>query len=257
MNQISLSIVLLTEGLGTRLPALVAECLAVAERYSADHELIIVDDGGGAESAKQADQLAAAHAAVAVLHYPRQRGYRFALRDAWSVARGDYLLTLDGSASPADLSRLLPATPENAVIVGYRARPPLWPITQLFGLAVRWRIASGLRDPALRFALLRADLRDALPAEGSDLLVHAQLYAEARRRGLSVIQIAVAGRRGPVGSLPLGAVLDALRAPAPLGGLTLAPNNRARQSATLGGAMLLVAGGLWLLRRWLPGGRHE
>lgn len=224
---LSLSIVLPVHrpaGLAT----LVAECLAAAARYVDDYELILVVDGNAAASAAAA-RLAATHWPVAALHYPRRRGYRFVLYEGWSVARGDYILTLEGSnlASGAEISRLLALMPSYAAVFGYRERPAPDPIERLVATAIRARSAPAMRDPTLHLALLRADLRDLLSPAGPDALVVAELYAAAQQRALAVAEVAVAG------------------APAAPGHSTL----RA-------GAVLLLAGGLWLLRRRLPRGQR-
>lgn len=224
MEQLSLSIVLpvhRAEGLST----LVAECLAVATRYFSDYELILVVDGSAATSATAA-RLASTHWHVSALHYPRRRGYRFALREGWSVARGDYLLTLDGRnlTSAAEAARLLELAPAHAAVFGYREPPPADPIERFLATAIRMRSAPTMRDPTLRLALVRTDLRDLLAPNGPNALVPAELYTEMQRRELAVAQVAVAA----------------------------APATRGR-GALRTGALLLLAASLWLLRRRIPG----
>lgn len=227
MASLSLSIVLPVhrpEGLST----LVAECLAAAARYVDDYELILVVDGNTAASTAAA-RLASTHWPVAALHYPRRRGYRFVLSEGWSVARGDYILTLESSnlASGAEITRLLALMPSHAAIFGYRERPALDPIERLVATAIRARVAPAMRDPTLHLALLRADLRDLLSPVGPDGAAVAELYAAARQRALAVAEVAVAGAPGAAG-----------------------------RSALRAGALLLLAGGLWLLRRRLPRGQR-
>lgn len=252
MDQISLSIVLPFAGGSGSLATTVAECLALTTQHAADVELILADDASSDGAAALADRLAGTHGAVAVIHYPRRRGYRQTLRDAWGVARGSYIAALDlaGPASAADIARLLPAAPQHAAILGYRVPTPRRPTELAFAAAVSARIAPGLRDPALGLGLFRADLRDLLLPVGPDALAHAELYAAAGRRGLATAQIAVAGKTTRTTPPSLAEIAAALAggearpdANAP------DPSRPARQRTAVGASLLLAVGSLWALRR--------
>lgn len=241
MTEATISIVLPVRNRADSVAAAVVECMAVAGRHCADYEIILIDDGSDDGTREQVDHLAAAYDPVMVLHQPQPRGYAAALRMAWQVARGDYLfaVSLAGPAGVAELPRLLPALAGHAVVTGYRLNPPQVPLAQLYAAAVRALLATDLRDPALRFALFRADAADLLPSDVPDSLAHAEIYARAARSGLPVAQVGVAGRRGR-GSASASALIDLLgyRPPQP-----------ASQGLLVGTLALLVAGGLWRLRR--------
>ncbi|NTU83611.1 MAG: glycosyltransferase family 2 protein [Chloroflexales bacterium] len=251
MEQFSLSIVLPVCNVAPSLAAAVAECQAVAAQHTADYELIIADDASTDGTSDLADRLAAFNAPVAVIHYPRRRGYRMALYDAWGAARGTYVAALDlaGPAAAADLARLLPIRLGHAAIFGYRVPPPRRPAEALFATAVAARVAPGLRDPALSLGLFRADLRAMLAPEGPDALTHADLFVAARRQGLSIAQVAVQGKAARTAAPSLADTLAALsqRGTEPA---AASPAGRSRQGAAVGAGMLVAAGGLWLLRRW-------
>lgn len=248
MDQFSLSVVLPVGGRSGPLAAAVAECLALGAQAGADLELIIADDASDDGAAALADRLAATHSSVAVIHYPRRRGYRQTLRDAWGVARGQYIAALDiaGPAAPSDIARLLPAAPGHAAVLGYRVPPPRRPAEVAFAAAVHARLAPDIRDPALGLGLFRADLRDLLSPDGPDALAHAELYAAARGRGLPIAQVAVGGRgrSSRAGAPSLADIGSALRP-----GHAAGPPRRARQGAAAGAGVLLAACGLWLVRR--------
>lgn len=249
MDQFSLSIVLSVGAGAGALAANVAEALALAAAHRAELEIIIAHDGGAGESAATADRLAATHSAVAVIHYPRRRGYRRTLLDAWGAARGQYIAALDLSspARAADLARLLAPAPAYAAVLGYREPPPLGLAERSFAAAVGLRVGPGLRDPGLGLGLFRADLRELIAPEGPDALVHAELFIAAQRRGLAVTQVAVPGNvvRAPAPSFSdLAATLAHSASDAP------PPEGRSRRGAAVGAGMLLAAWGVWLLRRW-------
>lgn len=238
---ITLSIVLPVRNLAGSVATAVAEYMAVAARHCADYEIILVDDGSADGTSRQVDHLAAAYDPVMVLHQPEPRGYAAALRLAWQVARGDYVLAASsaGSAGPADLSRLLAVHAGQAVVLAYRSRPPRAPLAALYAAAVRAFLGADVRDPALRFALFRADLAGLLPDDAPDGLAHAEIYARAQRAGLPTAQVAIAGRRGREAAS--GRALAELA--------SYHPSSGGRQGALMGGLALMVGGGLWLLRR--------
>ena len=224
MEQINLSIVLLVRSDVERLSDAVAECLALTATQPGGVEIIIVDDAGDQQVARMADQLAATHNSVAVIHFRRRMGYRYALNHAWSVAGGHYLLALNlgGPASARDIPRLLAAAEGHAVILGYR-EPAQRGIGALIAALIAWRRAPDLRDPGLGLALFRADQRHLLTRHGADQRTHADIYAAAQLRGERVAQVAVRSQ------------------------------SRRRSTDARDGiislGLLIAAGGLWLLRR--------
>jgi MYXO-CTERM domain-containing protein len=223
------------------LTAAVHTCLGITTRSGADYEIILVNDGGGRAVADLANQLAATHPSVMVIHHAQQRGYGFALRDGWSVARGTSIAAIDlaGGADPADLARLLPYRHEAAAVLAYRTDGPGGPLAQLDAALVRRMLGVELHDPGLRLAIFHTDLRDALSSAPNDALAHAAVAAAAVRRGLPLTQVGVTteGRRSELGGLS-HALTFGVGAPQP-----------PRRNAVIGAMTVAVAGGLWLMRR--------
>jgi hypothetical protein len=246
VEQFSLSVVLPVSGRADSLAATVAECLALRAQPGVDLEIIIADDASDPPAAALADRLAATHSSVAVIHYPRRRGYRQTLWDAWGAARGRYVAALDsaGPAAAADLARLLPAAELHAAVLGYRVPPPRHLNELAFAAAVRARLTGDMRDPALGLGLFRADLRELLSPSGPDALAHAELYAAALGRGLPVTQVAVGRRAGRTGVPSLTTLGAALAAEPAVG-----DQGRGKQGVAAAAGMILAACGLWLLRR--------
>lgn len=251
MHQFSLSVVLPVGVESRTLATTVAECLSLVAQHGADLELIIADDRSDAAAAAVADRLAATHSSVAVIRYPRRRGYRQTLHDAWGAARGEYIAALDiaGPAAAADIARLLPAAPAHAAILGYRVPPPRRLAEVLFAAALGVRVTPEVRDPSLGLGLFRADLRDLLSPDGPAALAHAEIYAAARRRGLAVTQVAVAGKAARVAPPSLADLASALAYRDAAARAGADPERHARQGAAVGAGVILAAGGVWLLRR--------
>jgi glycosyltransferase involved in cell wall biosynthesis len=93
------------------LPGLVAEALATLPALADRFEIVIVDDGSRDATARLADELAAAHPEVRVVHHPTNLGYGAALRSGFAAARYKVLAFTDGDRQfrVADLGRLLAA----------------------------------------------------------------------------------------------------------------------------------------------------
>jgi glycosyltransferase involved in cell wall biosynthesis len=224
----SLSIVLAVRGAAPRLPELAAGCLAVAAQHAGDYELIVVVAGDDEATHAQAQRLAATHAPVIALRLRGRGGFRQALRDAWGLARGALVVVLDPLQAPVgELPKLLAVADDRTAVFGARSPRPVSPGAALHKFALRGSGAA-LDDPALRLFVAPAALRDLLSPDGPDARVVAEVAAAARRRGLTVRQVAVAAPKVP---------------------------GRARRSAVSVGA-LVVAGCLWLLRRLIPGSRR-
>ncbi len=223
------------------LTAAVHTCLGIAARSATDHEIILVNDGGGRAVADLANQLAATHPTVMVLQHAQRHGYTFALRDGWSVARGTAVAAVDlaSGADPADLARLLPYRHEAAAVLAYRTDGPGGPLAKLDAAVVRRMLSVDLHDPGLRMAIFHTDLYDALSSAPNDVLAHAAVAAAAVRRGLPLTQVGVTarGQRSEFGGLSHALTLG-VGAPHP-----------PQRNAVIGAMTVAVAGGLWLLRR--------
>lgn len=232
MKRNSLSIVLPIHNAADRLATLVAEGLALAAHHSADYELILALDGADEATERQAISLAATHAPVALLRSPQRRGFYATLWNAWGAARGDLILAIDHQqVAVAEAAKLLAAADGHALVLAYRLPAPV-DLSSALAIIAPSRAAREPRDPTLRLFLVQSELRDLLASPGPGQLVGRELFHGARRRGLPLAQVAVAGKtRGGVGA-------------------------DQRHRATVGVGMLIVAGALWMLRRWLPNGRQ-
>src|SRR5512146_3483483 len=91
------------------LRGLVAEALETLPGLADRFEIVIVDDGSRDSTPAMADELAAAHPAVRVVHHPTNLGYGAALRSGFAAARYGILAFTDGDRQfhVEDLGRLL------------------------------------------------------------------------------------------------------------------------------------------------------
>lgn len=86
-------------------------------------ELVLVDDGSRDGSSTLLDEVAAADARVAVVHFPRNYGQTAAMMAGMDHARGEIIVPMDGDLQndPADIGRLLAKLDEGFdVVSGWR-----------------------------------------------------------------------------------------------------------------------------------------
>lgn len=86
-------------------------------------ELLIVDDGSQDQTGALADQLAAQHPQVRVLHHPKNLGIGGAFVSAVSQAQGEWLILIpaDLALNPDELARYLQVAPDADIVVGLRS----------------------------------------------------------------------------------------------------------------------------------------
>jgi len=186
-------------------------------------EVIVVDDGSRDRTGAIADELAAAHPRVRVVHHPSRRGYGGAVRSGIAAARHPFVFFTDGDRrfDPADLTLLLPALDGADAVVGYR-RKRSDPRRRLF---VAWvyngviRVLFGLpvRDVDCAFKLFRREVFTRVPLErvrSNGAFFSAELLIRLHEAGVRVAQVGVPHHPrtwgAPKGASPL-VILRAIR----------------------------------------------
>ena len=186
------------------LPGLIARVLELPPFV----ELLIVDDNSPDRTGELADDLAAQHPRVHVLHRAEKDGLgrAYVAGFKWALAR-DYALVMemdaDLSHNPADVPRFLEAAADADLVLGSRYRDGIrvinWPLTRLMlslGAAFYVRTITGmpLTDPTGGFkcfrreALMSLDL-DAVHSNGYSFQI--ELTHRLWRRGMRVVEIPI------------------------------------------------------------------
>jgi glycosyltransferase involved in cell wall biosynthesis len=188
---------------------LVAEALSVLPTLADRFEIICVDDGSRDATPRIADQLAAAHPEVRVVHHPVNRGYGAALRSGFAASRFELVSFLDGDRQfhVEDLGRLLErlAQPDEPdVVVGFRLRRADPPIRLVYARAYRLalRIFFGLRvrDPDCACKLFRRAALDGIRLESGGAFLSAELLIKLQRKGRRIAEAGVPHYPRPAGS---------------------------------------------------------
>jgi glycosyltransferase involved in cell wall biosynthesis len=108
-----------------RLAATVEEVVRAAERYLAEYEVIVVNDGSTDRTAEVADGLASRFPRVSVVHQTTNLGVGAAYYEGLSRARFPYLTLVpgDNAYSSAGVEAVLKLAGTTELVISYRANP--------------------------------------------------------------------------------------------------------------------------------------
>jgi glycosyltransferase involved in cell wall biosynthesis len=183
-----ISIVLPARNEVANITTAVEKSLAVAERLSPRHEIIVVDDGSS-------DGTGHAVEALARMHYPRVRlvthavnqGYGAALRTGFKHSRFELVFFTD-SDNQFDISELeyfIPFMADHDMVTGfrvYRYDPVLRSVLSWFyNRLVHVMFGVRVRDVDCAFKLMRRELVQKVTIECNNFFVNTELMAKARR----------------------------------------------------------------------------
>ena len=104
---------------------MVEKALALLPRFTADYEVLVVNDGSSDGTAAILDELARRLPQVRVIHHPQNRGYGCALRTGFLNATKEWVFYTDGDAQydVAELAQLIPLlNAEVDVVNGYKLK---------------------------------------------------------------------------------------------------------------------------------------
>lgn len=193
----SLSLVLPAYNETHNIEGLVRRALAVLPRYTDDFEIIIVNDGSRDGSREIIDGLAREDGRVCAVHHPRNRGYGAALRSGFRASSREYVMFMDADHQfdIADIRLLSPFVPLFDIVAGFRMErsdPMHRRINaEVFNIAVRVLFGVHLRDLDCAFKIFRGDLLRSLHLTSSGALINAEIQAQLRRQGATLVQVGV------------------------------------------------------------------
>ncbi|RMF77538.1 MAG: glycosyltransferase family 2 protein, partial [Nitrospirae bacterium] len=201
------------------LPLALEEAVAALDRLCERWELIVVDDGSTDRTPEILAEWSAREPRIRVVTQRPNQGYTRALARGFAEARYDAIFYTDADAQfdLAEIERLYPHLAEADMVAGYRAgRKDPW--IRLLTSAVYNRLQSlvlgiRVRDVNCAFKLFRRSFFDAVEIRSDGFLIDAELYARARRAGLTWVQVPVTHRPRERGSSTVrpATVLETLR----------------------------------------------
>ena len=181
------------------LRGLVEEALETLPDLAETFEIVIVDDGSKDDTPRIADELAAAHPEVRVVHHPTNFGYGAAVRSGFAAARLGVLAFTDGDRQfkVVDLGRLIERFQAGGAdaVVGFRikrADPLVRTVyARLYRLANRIFFGLTVTDVDCACKLFRREALDGLRVESEGAFFSAELLIKLRAAGRTVVEVGV------------------------------------------------------------------
>ncbi len=193
----SISAVLPAHNVAADLMPVVAETLDALLDVVPSFEVIVVDDGSTDGTRRIAEEMAATHPAIRVLHFAQRRGYGVAWREGLAAATKQYAFFVDPDRqySPSDLERLVKWDDAYDIVAGFRAGKGTSLARRFAGYAYRVtvRILYGLkyRDVNCGLKLMRVSLLRGLELEGTTGAIHAEVLCRASQKGAQIREVGV------------------------------------------------------------------
>jgi len=193
----SLSLVLPAFNEEANIEAVVRDSLATLPAFTAEYDIIVVDDGSRDRTAKIVSRLATQDSHVRLVRHSRNRGYGAALTSGFRASTGDFVMFMDADRQfdIRDFRLLAPFAAEYDIVAGFRMErsDPLHRrvFAELFNVAVRVLFGVHLRDIDCAFKLFRGDLLRGMHLTAPGALINTEIQAKARRQGARLQQVGV------------------------------------------------------------------
>jgi glycosyltransferase involved in cell wall biosynthesis len=180
------------------IPKVVEGTLAVLEELGIhDYEVIIIEDGSPARTGEVADQLAAQHERVRVIHHEENLGYGATLREGFLTARMDYVFYTDGDNQfdMAELKKFVVLLPYTDIVSGFRIKKQYSLYRRLtsfvYNLVLRILFDIQDRDVDCAFKLYPTKLFQIIEIESRDAFIDAEIAIKARHLGYTATEVGV------------------------------------------------------------------
>jgi len=170
---------------------------AVREMGIGEYEIVIVEDGSPDRTAEVADELAARHERVRVIHHEHNMGYGAALRTGFLSATLDYVFYTDGDCQfdLQELKRFIALMPYADIVSGFRIEKQYstWRkfTSFIYNLVLRILFDIHDRDVDCAFKLYPTDLFRRIDIESRDAFIDAEIAIKARLLGYTQIEVGV------------------------------------------------------------------
>lgn len=171
--------------------------LAIEELGIEDYEIIIVEDGSPDRTGEVADELAARHEKVRVIHHEKNQGYGAALRTGFLAARKDYVFYTDGDNQfdLQELKKFVALVPYTDIVSGFRIEKQYSNYRKLtssvynFVLRILFKIHD--RDVDCAFKLYPTELFRRIELDSRDAFIDAEIAIKARLLGYRSTEVGV------------------------------------------------------------------
>jgi len=181
------------------LPALIGTAFAVLERYVADFEVIVVNDGSADNTGEVLEELCGRYGPrMRVVTHPRNRGYGGALRSGLAAATREFVFYTDGDGQydvgelPLLLERVRPGV---GLVNGYKLERHdpahrVW-IGRVYNFCARFLFRIRIRDIDCDYRLIRRALLDKIQLSSTSGTICVELVRKLELSGCIVAEVGV------------------------------------------------------------------
>ncbi len=170
--------------------------LEVGRRMTDDLEIVVVDDASTDGSGALADQLAAQHPEVVVVHHAVNRKLGGAIKTGFAAASKVYVLYID-SDLPIDLDEsvraVAPALAGSDLVIGWRRNRnegvKRAVMSWCYNRLIRALFGLKVIDVNFAFKMIRRDILRRIVLESEGSFIDAELLIRAQRMGASIAEI--------------------------------------------------------------------
>jgi glycosyltransferase involved in cell wall biosynthesis len=177
--------------------AVTEKALVVLADVAESYEVLIVDDASPDRSGEIADELAAEHDEVRVIHHETNRGYGAAVRSGLAAARYEWICLTDGDDEydVFDLYNLIKLRDYYDLIITFRYRKmysaPRIFISGIYNMVVRFLFRTPYRDISTGLRLVRKSLLDEIHLDSDSPFIGAELAIKTMLRGYRVGEMGI------------------------------------------------------------------
>jgi glycosyltransferase involved in cell wall biosynthesis len=173
------------------------KALRVLTELAADYEVIIVDDGSPDLAGAVADELAAKHPAIQVIHHPRNLGYGHALRTGFQAARFEWIAFTDGDDEYEvdDLRKLVRLREHYDLIITFRYAKRYSGfrifVSYVYNKLLRLVFQMPYRDISCGLRLIRKQVADELVLQATSPFIGAEIALKTKLKGYRVGEVGI------------------------------------------------------------------
>lgn len=162
-----------------------------------NYEITIIEDGSPDKTAQVADELAARHDKVNVIHHKKNMGYGATLKEGFLAASLDYVFYTDGDNQfdLDELKKFVALLPYSDIVVGYRKKKQYSTYRKLtsfvYNLVLRLYFDIDFVDIDCAFKLFKRDLFDKITIKTNDAFIDAEIMIQAKLLGYKTTELGV------------------------------------------------------------------
>ena len=178
--------------------SLVITALRTARKLTPDHEVIVVNDGSGDNTAEILDELARTYPEVRIVHHEKNRGYGGALRTGFATATRELVFYTDGDGQydPSEMEVLWRRfDPSVDLVNGYKISrsDPLHRIIigRIYHHTVKILFGLKVRDVDCDFRMMRRSIFDTVHLHKNSGVICLEIMKKITDGGFRIVEVPV------------------------------------------------------------------